>query len=152
MLYQLYGSSSTPEHNFTSAFTASAIENGRVFYEHAKFVNASNRIGGDQALVDHGSVYAGPLSPGNTITLRIGIRSKTPPYNARVLNYNLTVVGKVGLSKKAFGFAGAPTPVRAQSYFRQLLLGGQPRRPAYNLVNKQPDVAQHQRLKPFCGA
>lgn len=134
MLYQLYGSASTPEHNFTRAFTVAAIENVRVLYEHAKFVNASNRIGGDQALVEHGSVDAGTRSPGNTITLRIRVRSKTLSYNTHVFDYNLTVVGKVGLSKKAFGFAAALTPIRAHGYFWQLLLGGQPRKPVYNLV------------------
>lgn len=120
--------------NFTKAFTVTAIQNESILYEEADFVNATNSLGVNQTYIEDGSVDAGKLSIGDVLTIRIGVRSPKPPYEPHYFEYNLTVAGRVGLGDRAFSVAAAMSPRRVEVFFRQMILGGQARRPPYNLL------------------
>lgn len=133
-MYILGASVWMPAQNLTKAFTVTALQNESILYDDAIFVNATNSLGANHTYIEDGSVDAGKLTAGDVITLRIGVQSPTPPHTPHYLEYNLTVAGSVGLDDRAFSVAAAMAPKRAEVFFRQMILGGQARRPPYNLL------------------
>jgi ABC-type antimicrobial peptide transport system permease subunit len=109
--------------NFTAPFVITALMNDSALFRDTVFSNAEGNFSINQILIEEGSVNASKFFPGDTVTLKIGY-----------FFYNLTLSGGVKLSDRAFSVAAALKANQATTLFQQLILGGQVRRPPYNLL------------------
>jgi len=133
-LYRASALAWMPSQNFTMSFTIAALQDESVLYEDISLVDATNILDINQTYVEDGSADAGRLTIGDVLTLRIEVQSPTPPHKTHYFEYNLTVAGSVRLSDRAFSVAAAMSPRSVEVFFTQLILGGQARRPSYNLL------------------
>ena len=119
--------------NFTAFFPIIALSSQSTLLNDAVFSSTQGVLSANQTIIEEGSINASRYSVGDTLTLRIRVQSQTTK-QTYYFPYNLTLADRVQISDSAFSIIASTSAGRPEFLLRQLILGGQLRRPAYSLM------------------
>jgi len=123
-----------PKENTTAPLLITGLPSDSILYRDAEFTGSFGPLETNQTYVEAGSFHASEFAAGDLASLRIRVQSPIPPLSPHFMEYNLTVSGSVRLADASFSIAGAESVQSAATILRQLILGGQVRRPRYDLL------------------
>ena len=132
-MYKISAEVWDPNSNFTAPFSIVGLSSSSSLLKDGVFSNTQSSLGSNSAFIEEGSANASRFLPGDILTLGIRVQSSTTKATHFFL-YNLTLSSKVQLSDKAFTAAALTSTNNAGVLFRQLILGGQVRRPPYSIM------------------